>query len=155
MCVDVGEGLPHTTKQFSATKWLSHNSTQFWHYLPRNSVRFHKLTWWLSGKESPSNAGDTDSFLCQKLTWRRKWQPTPVFLLEKPHRRGAWWTTVYRIIKSQTHSWRTEHTPQVKGSAPQYLLYTSVKCKLVFLTNQLYTGVREGFPTPSLAWLNC
>ena len=137
MCVDVGEWLPHTTKQFSATNWLSHNSTQFWHYLPRNSIRFHRLIWWLCGEESPGNAGDTGLFLFGKLTWRRKWWPTPVFLLEKSHGRGAWQTTVYRVIKSRTHDWMTERTPQVKGSAPQYLLHTSGKCKLVSLANQL------------------
>ena len=44
---------------------------------------------WLSGKESACSAGDiadvgsipgSGSFL-----WRRKWQPTPVFLPEKSH----------------------------------------------------------------------
>ena len=27
----------------------------------------------------------------RKLSWGRKWQPTPVFLLENPMDRGAWW----------------------------------------------------------------
>ena len=85
------------------------NSTQFWHYLSRNSIRFHRLTWWLSGEESPGNAGDTGLFLFGKLTWRRKWWPTPVFLLEKSHERGAWQTTVYRVIKSRTHDWTNAH----------------------------------------------
>ena len=39
------------------------------------------LPWWLSGKESAYNAGDTglDPWV-RKIPWRRKWQPTPVFL---------------------------------------------------------------------------
>ena len=36
-----------------------------------------------------------------KISWRRKWQPTPVLLPRKFHR-GACWATVHRIAKSQT-----------------------------------------------------
>ena len=32
------------------------------------------------------------------LPWRRKWQPTPVFLPGE----GAWWATVHGVTKSQT-----------------------------------------------------
>ena len=39
------------------------------------------LPWWLSGKESACNAGDTVWSLGQEDSpRRRKWQPTPVFL---------------------------------------------------------------------------
>ena len=50
------------------------------------------LSWWLSGKESTCIAGDC--LQCRwprfnpwvrKIPWRRKWQPTPVFLLGKSH----------------------------------------------------------------------
>ena len=30
----------------------------------------------------------------RKIPWRRAGQPTPVFLLENPMDRGAWWATV-------------------------------------------------------------
>ena len=30
----------------------------------------------------------------RKIPWRRKWQPSPVFLPEEPMARGAWWATV-------------------------------------------------------------
>ena len=44
---------------------------------------------WLSGKESPSIAGDIGDRGSipgfRKIPWRRKWQPTPGFLLEKSH----------------------------------------------------------------------
>ena len=39
----------------------------------------------------------------RKIPWRRKWQPTPVFLPgEYPMDRGAWGTTVHGIAKGQT-----------------------------------------------------
>lgn len=36
-------GFSHTTKHFLETSRMSKNSTQFWHYLPGDSIRFHKL----------------------------------------------------------------------------------------------------------------
>ena len=47
-------------------------------------------------KNPPANAGDSgDAGLIpgvKKLPWRRKWQPTPVFLPEESHgQRGSWW----------------------------------------------------------------
>ena len=33
------------------------------------------------------------------VQWKRKWQPTPVFLPEEPH--GAWHVTVHGVTKSQ------------------------------------------------------
>ena len=39
---------------------------------------------WCLNKESACNAGDPDSGV-QKVSWRRKWQPTPVFLPGESH----------------------------------------------------------------------
>ena len=38
----------------------------------------------------------------RKIPWRRKWQPTPVFLPGESHGRGAWWAIVHGVAKSQT-----------------------------------------------------
>jgi len=35
----------------------------------------------------------------RKVPWKRKWQPTPVFLPEKSMDRGAWWATVHGVAK--------------------------------------------------------
>ena len=37
-----------------------------------------------------------------KIPWRRKWQPTPVFLPGKSMDRGAWLATVHAVTKSWT-----------------------------------------------------
>ena len=37
-----------------------------------------------------------------KVPWRRKWQPTPVFCLENPMDRGAWWATVHEVAELDT-----------------------------------------------------
>ena len=36
---------------------------------------------------------------CKESTWRRKWQPTPVFFLGNPIDREAWWTTIHGVPK--------------------------------------------------------
>ena len=35
------------------------------------------------------------------MHWRRKWQPTPVFLLENPRDGGAWWAAIYGVTQSR------------------------------------------------------
>ena len=55
--------------------------------LPR--CKDKSLPRWLSGKESPAGVGDEGNVSSipgsGKILWRRKWQPTPVFLPEKFH----------------------------------------------------------------------
>ena len=36
------------------------------------------------------------------MHWRRKWQPTPVFLPGESQGRGAWWAAVYGVAQSRT-----------------------------------------------------
>ena len=40
-------------------------------------------------QETACNVGDLVQSLGQKIPWRSKWQPTPVFLLENPMDRGV------------------------------------------------------------------
>ena len=56
-------------------------------------------------KNPPANVGDIrDSGFnpwVGKISWRRAWQPTSVFLLENPKDRGAWWATVHGVAKNR------------------------------------------------------
>ena len=36
------------------------------------------------------------------MHWRRKWQPTPVFLPGESQGQGAWWAAVYGVVQSRT-----------------------------------------------------
>ena len=38
----------------------------------------------------------------RKIPWRKKWQPTPLFLLGEARGRGTWWATVHGVTKSWT-----------------------------------------------------
>ena len=61
------------------------------------------LPWWLSGQESTCQCRrHRFNSWVRKLPWRRKWQPTSVFLPGKPMDRGAWWATIHRVAQSQT-----------------------------------------------------
>ena len=45
------------------------------------------------------------------MPWRRKWQPTPVFLPGESQGRGAWWAAVYGVAESQTRlKWLSSST---------------------------------------------
>ena len=60
---------------------------------------------WLSGKESTCQHRRRKrprfNSWVRKIPWRRKWQPTPVFLPGDSHR-GAWKATVHGVIESRT-----------------------------------------------------
>ena len=44
----------------------------------------------------------TSLLLFTFMHWRRKWQPTPVFLPTESQGRGAWWASVYGVAQSRT-----------------------------------------------------
>ena len=42
------------------------------------------------------------------MHWRRKWQPTPVFLPGESQGREAWWAAIYGVAQSRTRlKWRS------------------------------------------------
>ena len=56
-------------------------------------------------KTLPASVGDlreTDLPWVEKIPWRRKWQPTPVFLPGKSCGQRAWWATGHGFAKSWT-----------------------------------------------------
>ena len=61
------------------------------------------LTWWLDGKESACQCKRCgfDPWV-GKIPWRRKWQPTPVFLPGKSHGQRSLAGYVHGVTKSQT-----------------------------------------------------
>ena len=61
---------------------------------------------WLSGKESTCQCKRCRRYgfdpWIRKIPWRRKWQPTPVFLPGKSMDRGAWRAAVHGVAESWT-----------------------------------------------------
>ena len=62
-----------------------------------------RLPWWLSGKESTCQhrRQGFDPWV-GKIPWRRKWQPTPVFLPRKSHGQRTWRAAARGVTKSWT-----------------------------------------------------
>ena len=83
------------------------------------------LHWWLSGKESACNAGDAHRRCVfnpwvRKIPWRRKWQPTPVFLPGKSH---GWRNLV--SYKSMGVAKESDITQQLNTTA----IFQAIWCK--------------------------
>ena len=58
----------------------------------------------------------------KKIPWRRKWQPTPVFCLENPMGRGAYWATVHGGHKRVRHNLKIKQQKHDKcRSSPNWL----------------------------------
>ena len=71
------------------------------------------LIWWLRGKEPACRCRRHKRCRfnpwVRKIPWRRKWQPTPVFLPGKPLFRGAWWAPAHGVAESDTTEWLSTH----------------------------------------------
>ena len=61
------------------------------------------LPWWLSGKESTCNAGDTGSIPGSgRYPGGRHGNPLQYSCLGNAINRGAWWAAVHGVTKHQT-----------------------------------------------------
>jgi len=91
---------PYMTTKITSPKWAMapHSSTLAW-----------KIPW----MEEPGGLQSMGSLrvghdwatslsLFTFMHWRRKRQPTPVFLPENPRDGGAWWAAVYGVAQSRT-----------------------------------------------------
>ena len=55
----------------------------------------------MGGRDKGLTEGSTAKNYLLVIHWRRKWQPTPVFLPEQPMDRGTWRATVHGVTKEQ------------------------------------------------------
>ena len=59
---------------------------------------------------------DWETSLSLFMHWRRKWQPTPVFLPENPRDGRAWWAAEYGVAQSRTRLKRLSSSSSSTGS---------------------------------------
>ena len=76
---------------------------------PHSSTLAWKIPWTeepggLQSMGSPRVGHDwvTSLSLFTFMRWRRKWQPSPVFLPGESQGQGAWWAAVYGVAQSRT-----------------------------------------------------
>ena len=88
------------------------------------------------------------------MHWRRKWQPTPVFLPGESQGRGAWWAAVYGVTQSWTRlKWLSSSSSvlrtKYKQRTPSFVVQTeshwffskAIKCCFSF---QQKRGEKKG-----------
>ena len=64
--------------------------------------------------------------------WRRKWQPTPVFLPGESQGRGAWWAAVYGVAHSRTRpKWLSNSSREYVNNNLDKLLFAWDQCSLM------------------------
>ena len=63
------------------------------------------------------------------MHWRRKWQPTPVFVPGESQGRGAWWAAVYGVEQSRTRLKRLS-----SSSMEVYYVYVYVRMHICVLS---------------------
>ena len=57
------------------------------------------------------------------MHWRRKWQPTPVFLPGESQGKGAWWAAVYGVSQSRTRLKQLSNSSS-KQLSTEHKIYT-------------------------------
>lgn len=70
---------PHTTKQLSNTSWVFYNLSQFWHFLPGESFRYHSSSKTAHRIQMPTES--PGCHLCFWLYWRFQQPPPWVWLI--------------------------------------------------------------------------
>ena len=64
------------------------------------------------------------------MHWRRKWQPTPVFLPGESQGRGAWWAAVYGVAQSWTRlTWLSSTSNISSGKCSALSLYMTMESR--------------------------
>ena len=90
------------------------------------------------------------------MHWRRKWQPTPGFLLENPRDGGAWWAAVYGVAQSRTRlKWLSSSSSRVKWvqrltenrMSSETAIHRRLGTRLVF--------IRDGDLLTWRTWIKC
>ena len=84
---------------------------EYWSGLPLTNAMY-MVTWWLNGKESAYNAGDTGDAILIPGSGRSSGggngNPLQYSCLENPMSRKAWWATAHGVENSWT--WLSTHT---------------------------------------------
>ena len=101
---------------------------------------------------------ETSLSLFTFMHWRRKWQPTPVFLPGESQGQGAWWAAVYGVAQSRTRLKRLSSSSSSSRSImsnslqPHGLQPTWLLCPWGFSRQEYWSGLPcplpEDLPNP-------
>ena len=126
------QSVPNLTKEETddVNKWISL-------YLLTVATHSSTLAWKIPWTEGPGRLQSMGSLgvghdwgaslsLFTFMHWRRKWQPTPVFLPGESQGRGAWWAAVYGVAQSQIQlKWLSSSSISINRLVPNRKRSTS------------------------------
>ena len=119
-------GWPCPAPLFRAGKWYTRSLQRVWKveggHDPSKTVILNQGRFCSSLGLPRCHSGKESTCQCRrfgfkpwvrKIPWRRKWQPTPVFLPGNPMDRGAWRAAVQGVAESETwlSDWQHRHPP--------------------------------------------
>ena len=90
--------ISYSVLPFSEKAMATHSSTLAWKILWTEKPGRLQSVGFLGGGHNWATSLSLFTF----MHWRRKWQPTPVFLPGEARGRGAWWAAVYGVAQSRT-----------------------------------------------------
>ena len=122
---------------------------------PHSSTLAWKITWaeeprrlQSMGSRRVRHDRATSLSLFTFMHWRRKWQPTPVFLPGESRDGGAWWAAVYGVAQSRTRlkrlssssihqgmPWRAEEKHEWKGETVGNLQFIFKTIRVLWITH--------------------
>ena len=95
---------------------------------------------------------ETSLSLFTFMHWRRKWQPTPVFLPGESQRREAWWAAIYGVAQSRTQlRWLSSSNSSVWWNAAK-TNRTSQSLNILILKNLFFTNTLLWKGKKTLFW---
>ena len=99
---------PFRLLQYQSVFW-KWSLLESWAMAPHSSTLAWKIPWMeepgrlqTMGSLRVGHDWATSVSLFTFMHWRRKWQPTPVFLPGESQGRGTWWAAVYGVSQSRT-----------------------------------------------------
>ena len=85
--------------------------------------------------------------------WRRKWQPTPVFLPGESQGREAWWASVYGVAQSRTRLKRLSSSSSRTSQSSERQQYSKIVL-FPFALQNIPSAQSNHYPyPPSSLWL--
>ena len=73
------------------------------------------------------------------MHWRRKWQPTPVFLPGESQGGGAWWAAIYGVAQSRTRLKQLSSSSNLLDSPPPH--FTFIPLQIFLFKNYYYDNI--------------
>ena len=118
--------------------------------------------WWAIQSMGSLTVGHdwaTSLSLFSFMHWRRKWQPTPVFLPGESQGRGAWWAAVYGVAQSRTQLKRLSSSSSKALADPHPFIINTWRGRLVLCIALKRVSIRFSFPWEGIlfcpvAWLD-